>query len=172
MTVSPSNAPAAPVLTRRDSDFKIFRSGSSVDEPFTLRGMPDARRRGAENHCAVKDVDLDLLAIHWREALDAAEDSLGAVGRSRPTLPPAELRDRLNGLKDERGRAELDLEQLARATHAHLHRHLRGPRAAAPLLGLGAEVRACVFDLDGVLTASADLHAAAWQEAFDELLAR
>jgi beta-phosphoglucomutase-like phosphatase (HAD superfamily) len=120
----------------------------------------------------VKDVDLDLLAIHWREALDAAEDSLGAAGRSRPTLPPAELRDRLNGLKDERGRTELELEELARMTNTHLHRHLRGPRAAAPLLGLGAEVRVCVFDLDGVLTASADLHAAAWQETFDELLAR
>jgi hypothetical protein len=79
--------------------------------------------------CRVQDTDLDLLSIHWREALDAAEDSLSAVGRSRPTLPAAELRDRLKGLKDERGRTELDLEELARATNTHLHRHLRGPRA-------------------------------------------
>jgi hypothetical protein len=74
----------------------------------------------------MKDVDLDLLATHWREALDAAEDSLGALGQSRPTLPPAELRNRMNGLQDERGRIELDLEELARMTNTHLHRHVRG----------------------------------------------
>jgi beta-phosphoglucomutase family hydrolase len=36
--------------------------------------------------------------------------------------------------------------------------------------GLPAEVRACLFDMDGVLLASATVHAAAWKEAFDGFL--
>ena len=35
---------------------------------------------------------------------------------------------------------------------------------------LPASIRACLFDLDGVLTDTAALHAAAWKESFDEYL--
>jgi beta-phosphoglucomutase family hydrolase len=38
------------------------------------------------------------------------------------------------------------------------------------VLGLPANVRACLFDLDGVLTKTAKVHAAAWKEMFDEYL--
>jgi beta-phosphoglucomutase family hydrolase len=38
------------------------------------------------------------------------------------------------------------------------------------VLGLPPEVRACLFDLDGVLTATASVHAAAWKQMFDEYL--
>lgn len=38
------------------------------------------------------------------------------------------------------------------------------------MLGLPAEVEACLFDLDGVLTRTATVHFAAWKEAFDHLL--
>ena len=38
------------------------------------------------------------------------------------------------------------------------------------VLGLPDEIRACLFDLDGVLTPTARVHAAAWQEMFDEFL--
>ncbi|MDA8312613.1 MAG: beta-phosphoglucomutase family hydrolase [Actinomycetota bacterium] len=37
---------------------------------------------------------------------------------------------------------------------------------------LPESISACLFDLDGVLTETAVLHAAAWKQAFDELLAR
>jgi beta-phosphoglucomutase family hydrolase len=37
-------------------------------------------------------------------------------------------------------------------------------------LGLPAEIRACLFDLDGVLTNTATVHAAAWKQTFDEFL--
>jgi beta-phosphoglucomutase-like phosphatase (HAD superfamily) len=37
-------------------------------------------------------------------------------------------------------------------------------------LGLPAGIRACLFDLDGVLTQTARLHAAAWKETFDAYL--
>jgi beta-phosphoglucomutase-like phosphatase (HAD superfamily) len=40
------------------------------------------------------------------------------------------------------------------------------------MLGLPAHTAACLFDLDGVLTDSAVLHARAWGEVFDEFLLR
>ncbi|KOV92872.1 beta-phosphoglucomutase family hydrolase [Streptomyces sp. NRRL B-3648] len=38
------------------------------------------------------------------------------------------------------------------------------------MLGLPDHVRACLFDLDGVLTRTAEVHAAAWKEMFDAYL--
>jgi beta-phosphoglucomutase family hydrolase len=38
------------------------------------------------------------------------------------------------------------------------------------MFGLPDKVRACLFDLDGVLTRTALVHAAAWKEMFDEFL--
>jgi len=38
------------------------------------------------------------------------------------------------------------------------------------VLGLPDGVRACLFDLDGVLTPTAAVHAAAWKELFDDFL--
>ena len=40
------------------------------------------------------------------------------------------------------------------------------------MLGLPDGVRACLFDLDGVLTQTAKVHAAAWKQMFDALPAR
>ncbi|WP_394822970.1 beta-phosphoglucomutase family hydrolase [Pendulispora albinea] len=39
-------------------------------------------------------------------------------------------------------------------------------------LGLPTGIRACLFDMDGVLTQTAIVHAAAWKEMFDEYLSR
>lgn len=38
------------------------------------------------------------------------------------------------------------------------------------MLGLPAGIRACLFDLDGVLTQTSVVHAAAWKETFDAFL--
>src|SRR5215210_706884 len=38
------------------------------------------------------------------------------------------------------------------------------------MLGLPDAIRACLFDLDGVLTQTAKLHAAAWKQMFDVFL--
>ncbi|MFG2000264.1 beta-phosphoglucomutase family hydrolase [Spirillospora sp. NPDC048911] len=38
------------------------------------------------------------------------------------------------------------------------------------MLGLPEQVEACLFDLDGVLTRTASVHAAAWKEMFDDFL--
>jgi beta-phosphoglucomutase family hydrolase len=40
------------------------------------------------------------------------------------------------------------------------------------MLGLPDGIRACLFDLDGVLTSTAAVHAAAWREMFDDYLRR
>ncbi len=40
----------------------------------------------------------------------------------------------------------------------------------AQRLGLPSQIRACLFDLDGVLTQTARVHAAAWKEMFDAFL--
>ncbi|MEU2112736.1 beta-phosphoglucomutase family hydrolase [Streptomyces sp. NPDC019507] len=40
------------------------------------------------------------------------------------------------------------------------------------MLGLPDHVRTCLFDLDGVLTRTAKVHAAAWKEMFDDFLRR
>lgn len=48
----------------------------------------------------------------------------------------------------------------------------RSPRSVSltTVLGLPDGVRACLFDLDGVLTKTAKVHAAAWKEMFDAFL--
>jgi beta-phosphoglucomutase family hydrolase len=40
------------------------------------------------------------------------------------------------------------------------------------VIGLPENVTTCLFDLDGVLTGTAELHRAAWKETFDSLLAK
>jgi beta-phosphoglucomutase family hydrolase len=40
------------------------------------------------------------------------------------------------------------------------------------VIGLPPEIEACLFDLDGVLTQTAKVHAAAWKTTFDEFLRR
>jgi beta-phosphoglucomutase family hydrolase len=47
-----------------------------------------------------------------------------------------------------------------------------GAEADPVRVGLPAAVRACLFDLDGVLTQTAKVHAAAWKAMFDEFLQR
>lgn len=42
--------------------------------------------------------------------------------------------------------------------------------AGPAVIGLPGEIRACLFDLDGVLTQTAKVHASAWKEMFDVFL--
>jgi beta-phosphoglucomutase family hydrolase len=46
----------------------------------------------------------------------------------------------------------------------------RGAGRAAPTVDLPKTATACLFDLDGVLTQTAKIHAAAWKQMFDEFL--
>jgi beta-phosphoglucomutase-like phosphatase (HAD superfamily) len=118
---------------------------------------PTRRRQGLE---------LDALAAHWQRALDAAQ---GALGAAHGELSDLELARRAHALVAERQLTAALLTGLAEA--ASVPPPWLSPVLLRPeLLGLQPGVRACLFDLEGVLTDGAALHAEAWGEAFDELL--
>ena len=54
-------------------------------------------------------------------------------------------------------------------TSVGLHPRAR-PAERAARLGLPEGIAACLFDLDGVLTQTAKVHAAAWKKMFDDFL--
>jgi HAD superfamily hydrolase (TIGR01509 family) len=113
-------------------------------------------------------VDLEALSAHWETSLDAAQSANVAA---RPYLTADELRLHSTRLRDERFATAQLLDALARDEHAgalFFHRTL--PWESKRQLGLPVGITACVFDLDGVLTASAETHAAAWSQTFDEFI--
>jgi beta-phosphoglucomutase-like phosphatase (HAD superfamily) len=116
-------------------------------------------------------IDLNRLTGHWRVALGAAHDALSANARMQSSrLEDVRTREAL--LNQERETVARLLDADARVEHVKLVRSLRLPSATRDQLGLRADTLACLFDLDGVLAPSADLHFAAWADAFDEFLAR
>jgi beta-phosphoglucomutase-like phosphatase (HAD superfamily) len=118
---------------------------------------------------ADEPLDLDSLIGAWRAAFEAASAALRAA---RHDLPAHELGVRLQHLHDERAATARVLSGFARDRHARsfLVRLVASPREARRLLGLPVDVAACVFNVDGVLVASAAIHAEAWKEAFDEFV--
>ena len=92
-------------------------------------------------------------------------------GRSPPVarafLAPAELGKYAHDLVLQRQQVGKLVEQIAHDEHIALRHSLAEPRATNRMLGLPTTVRGCVFDLDGVLTASAEIHAAAWKDVLD-----
>jgi HAD superfamily hydrolase (TIGR01509 family) len=119
-----------------------------------------------------KPIALDSVSAHWRVALYAAEDMLRAAAECGTSLgfPAQTLYDYNHRLAEERNAVARLLDAVAHEQHLTLHHRLSTPRATWRMLGLPPEIRACVFDLDGVLTASASIHAAAWAETLDLLL--
>jgi beta-phosphoglucomutase-like phosphatase (HAD superfamily) len=107
-------------------------------------------------------VTLNAVAAGWRVALAAAHDALAA---NATTLDDAGLR--ATRLNREREAVAALLEADARAGHVQLVRRLTLPSATRRELGLPSVVDACIFDLDGVLAPSDDLHFAAWAQTFD-----
>ena len=73
---------------------------------------------------------LETLALHWREALDDAQETLDDLSRSRQALrfPHGELRERMQELRSERTETEDDLEQLARTMRVPVHLRLTARR--------------------------------------------
>ena len=108
-------------------------------------------------------MNLDTLATHWRTALDLAADALLVANGCRANLGFAEQElDACRGrLARERDATARLLALVAHDERLQLHRSLSAPRTTARMLGLPAGVLACVFDLDGVLTGSAAIHAEA-----------
>jgi HAD superfamily hydrolase (TIGR01509 family) len=128
------------------------------------RPPPPRRARPAPGSAG--PLTLDTLASRWQQALDAADRSLRAAGGS---LPPGELAQRRRALAEERAETEGLLVGLARIGGAGPTPWLSPVPVTPAMLGLADSVKACVFDLDGVLTDSGALHARAWRDVFGEL---
>ena len=116
-------------------------------------------------------VDLAALVGAWRSAFLAAESALRAAGRDRD-LGAAELGAESRRLADERVATVSALGALASEWRSRplLVRLVSSPWESLRLLGLPPGTAGCVFNLDGVLVASADFHADAWKRTFDEFL--
>lgn len=116
-----------------------------------------------------RPLELDTAGSHWQLALDCAQRALSAAGG---LLPAPELERRQRELARERQETAKALRRLANITGVRPVPWLSTVPVTTKMLGLPATTRACLFDLDGVLTDSAVLHAWAWGEVFDEFLLR
>ena len=116
-------------------------------------------------------VDFAALVGEWRSAFLAAERALRAAGRDGD-LGSSELGAQTRRLADERAATVAVLDSLASEWHARplLVRLVTSPWESMRLLGLPPGIGGCVFNLDGVLVASAEFHGEAWKETFDEFL--
>ena len=113
--------------------------------------------------------ELDTVTRRWQQALDAAERALDAASG---VLPAPELGRRRSELAQERRQTAEQLRRLGRVTGVVPEPWLSPVALRTTMLGLPAGARACLFDLEGVLTDSARLHAVAWGEVFDDFLGR
>jgi beta-phosphoglucomutase-like phosphatase (HAD superfamily) len=111
--------------------------------------------------------ELDTIAFRWQEALDAGSR---AVEANTHILAPAEVNERRLALAQDRGDVAAILSSLARALGIDAKPWLPTWSVTPRMLGLDSGAHACIFDLDGVLTDSDALHAAAWAEALDPVL--
>ena len=119
---------------------------------------------------ATPPTDLASLVGGWRLALASADAALRAAAHDLGSSEVARLSARL---VDERNATVRLLDALARDRHEEraLVRLVASTWEPRRLLGLPPDVAACVFSVDGVLVASAAMHAEAWQETFDAFLA-
>jgi HAD superfamily hydrolase (TIGR01509 family) len=122
---------------------------------------------GAGRDAPAHRVDPDRLAAAWQKALDAAERAL--IG-ARGSVQDAEIAARRRHLALERTQTGVALAELARLHGVSAAPWLSPVPVTPQMLGLPATVRACLFDLDGVLTDSGLLHAHAWAEVLDGFL--
>ena len=155
---------AAPTRTRRRD-----RTRSGDRRRHSTQAAAPWRRPSALDAQHPVPPDLDDLASQWQRALDAGELALrAAVG----TLPASYLNRRRRELIQERQDTAALLTGLARSRGVRPLPWLSPVPLSKEMLGLTAPILACLFDLDGVLTDSARLHAHAWAQVLDELLLR
>jgi HAD superfamily hydrolase (TIGR01509 family) len=141
-----------------------------VTAPPTRSRIARRPRQGSRSPAGrLRPVELERVAAAWQRALDAADRALGA---NRETLPAADGERRRRGLTRERETTATLLAQVAAATSIRPAPWLSPVPVTRAMLGVPSTARACIFDLDGVLTDSGVLHAQAWAEVFDELLLR
>ena len=153
----------APARTRRSRGARSGVRRGRAAQAAARRGPPASRTPHPG------PPDLDDLAARWQRALDAGELALRAAV---DTLPATYLGQRRRELVQERQETAELLKTVARMTGARQLPWLSPVPVSKQMIGLPPSVQACLFDLDGVLTDSAQLHAAAWAQVLDELLLR
>jgi HAD superfamily hydrolase (TIGR01509 family) len=138
----------------------------SEPEPTADEGE---RRGGDEAEATGPAAEIERLAGGSWMALEASEAGLRAA---RHYLDPADVDERERRLAGERAETIDQLHGLAGDLHTDspLLHWLDAPTATRRLLGLPNGVRACVFDLDSVLTTSTTVHVAAWADTLDSFL--
>jgi beta-phosphoglucomutase-like phosphatase (HAD superfamily) len=119
----------------------------------------------AAHHAA----ELDTAASLWERALDSAQFALRDAG-GRQGVAADVLQRHQHELVEERREVASDLSSLARMIGARARPWLSPVPLTPSMLGLPPGVAGCLFDLDGVLTDSAVVHAAAWTEVLDAFL--
>lgn len=120
-----------------------------------------------------RHVDLNHLGTQWRAALASAGEALSANAACPGShLPVDELHARTSRLARERNSVESLLEAAAREDRVRFLRSVNVPLTSNGAVGLPNEIDGCIFDLDGVLTTSDDVHFAAWADTLDAFLAR
>ncbi|MDX6475450.1 MAG: hypothetical protein QOH95_961 [Gaiellaceae bacterium] len=107
------------------------------------------------------------MALDWERALDADDRALTAAGGHPIDLDVVQRR---RDLAQERLQTAGLLVRVAELAGVHPVPWLSPMPVTRKMLGLSPSVRACLFDLEGVLTDSGTLHARAWSEAFDGFL--
>ena len=113
--------------------------------------------------------NLDAAAAHWQLALDSAQRATHLA-----TAPPI----RAHPVQTDRAYAAERVEVAAALTRLSRVESISPAPWVLPvplttrMLGLPPSTRACLFDLDGVLTDSRVVHALAWSEVFDPLFLR
>jgi Cof subfamily protein (haloacid dehalogenase superfamily)/beta-phosphoglucomutase family hydrolase len=180
----------APVVVRAlddvlDGAVKIVGVGD--DHPRVARCEAELRRRIGAHATAARSQPYYLDVTH-------PEANKGAVVRTLarligvPLAQVAAIGDMANdilmfgsaGTSIAMGNASPDVQRTARHVTTSndddgfaraVETFVLGTASAAPAaVGLPSRIRACLFDLDGVLTETAKVHAAAWKQMFDDYL--
>ena len=161
--------------------------GVSDDHALVARCEAELRDRVAQDASAARSQPYYLDVTHpdankgtvlrdLARYLDISPDRVAAIG----DMPTDVLMFGLAGTSIAMGNASLEVKRCARYVttsneedgfaNAVARFVLPGVASAQAKLGLPSRIDACLFDLDGVLTQTAVLHAAAWKQAFDQYL--
>jgi len=141
----------------------IDQAGSIVRSPerTSLPREPRERRPAAPR--------AETLVADWLSALLSAEQ---AILSSAEILGPPDTDRRLHRVRAERIRVAGELDEVVHGQRGAtlLVRCLTQPTIDTRLLGLPDGVTACIFDVEGALTASAAVHCDAWCMTLDPFL--
>ena len=144
---------------------KHSRAGTDMCGGRACSGALEAREQRRQ------PLELESISAQWQRALDAAERALRAADRLAARVGPPAAAIRAHSRATSRRQAQL----AATGRRSPASGRSRGSSPVPVtnrMLGLPATARACLFDVEGVLTDSAVLHARAWGEVFDDFLLR